>query len=213
MLVTADHFEQVAPGRTPSWTPLLDQALLLKPSLLEPVELRYLRVRAGWSGQELAQSLGVGSNVTVARWESGARRIPPPTERLLRLIIASTLGSPSLRSLASRFRSSWRQAPAPLVVHLYPEENHFEHRWALPPKKIPRSMHRLFWDTDARRLELDGEADYIIARVAEKGDLEDWNWLRWTYGGARIAEALQKGKVSLATVRFWRDIVVVGEEA
>lgn len=74
-------------------------------------------------------------------------------------------------------------------------------------------MRRLFWDTDPRQLDLDREADYIIARVAEKGDLEDWSWLRWTYGEARIAEALQNRKVSPATVRLWRDIIAVGGEA
>jgi hypothetical protein len=100
-----------------------------------------------------------------------------------------------------------------LDVHLYAEEGRFEYRWAMPPKKIPRFMQRLFWDTDPRQLDLDSEADYIIARVAEKGDLEDWSWLRWTYGEARIAESLQNRRVSPATVRLWRDIIAVRGEA
>lgn len=207
MRVRTEHLQQFAVGRFPSWAPLLDQALLLKPSPLVPAELRYLRHRAGWSGHELAQGLGVGSNVSVARWESRARRIPRPTERLFRLLIAGSLGSLSLRALASRFRSSWLEATAPVIVHLYPEEDRFEYRWALRPRKIPQSMHRLFWDTDPRRLATNQQTDYIIARVAEKGDLEDWNWLRWTYGDARIAEALENRRVSPATARFWRDII------
>lgn len=207
MRVCLLHLEGTAAGKSPGWASLLDRALLLKPSPLEPAELRYLRSRVGWSGQELAQSLGVGSNITVARWENGARRIPCPTERLLRLLIANSLGGPSPRALISQFRASWRKAPAPVVVHLYPEEGRFEYRWAFPPKKIPRSLHRLFWDTDSQQLDLEREADYIIARVAEKGDLVDWNWLRWTYGESRIARGLNRREVSPATAHFWRDIL------
>jgi hypothetical protein len=100
-----------------------------------------------------------------------------------------------------------------VAVHLYPEQDRFEYRWAMPPKKIPRSMQHLFWDTDPRQLDPEREADYIIARVAEKGDLEDWSWLRWTYGEAQIAEALEARKVAPATLCLWRDIVAVRGEA
>jgi hypothetical protein len=66
-------------------------------------------------------------------------------------------------------------------------------------------MHRLFWDVDPRQLDLERHADYIITRGAEKGELDDWYWLRWTYGEARIATALkQERKVSPATVQLWR---------
>lgn len=67
-------------------------------------------------------------------------------------------------------------------------------------------MRRLFWDIDPLKLDLQPQADYIIIRVLEKGDLNDWNWLRWTYGETRIATALkQKRGLAPATAHLWRD--------
>ncbi len=72
------------------------------------------------------------------------------------------------------------------------------------PRRIPRSLQRLFWDTDPQKLDLERHAHYIITRVLEKGDLEDWNWVRWTYGEERLREALRKNRqVSPATAELW----------
>lgn len=204
MRISEFHLQWVGKAETPLWAPLLDGALLAKPSILKPSELRYLRLRAGWTALEVAQALGVSSNVTVSRWEAGARRIPKPTERLFRLLMANALGRPSLRSLMDQFKCSWRHTTGSLEIDLYPEKDHFEYRWAGPPRKVPRTMHRLFWDTDPQGLDLQRYADYIIGRVLEKGDLAEWNWLRWTYGEARLARALrQNRKLSPATARLW----------
>ena len=192
-------------GTAAPWIPLLDRALLAKPSDLEPTELRYMRARTGWSEADLAQALGVSSNVTVSRWESGTRRIPRPTERLFRVLASSVLRVESLRSLTQQFRSSWRQVRGRLEVHLYPERNGFEYRWASILKKLPRQMHRLFWDTDPTRLILERQADYIITRLLEKGDLAEWNWLRWTYGEARIGATLKRRRgLTPATIHLWK---------
>lgn len=192
----------------------MHRALLLKPSDLEPHELRYLRLQVGWTAAEVARALGVHSNVTVARWEGGARRIPCPTERLYRLLVASVLGIPTLDSLLVQFRSSWRQAPAPVEVHLLPEEDRFEYRWRVSPRSIPRPMRRLFWDTDPHELDLERHAHYIITRILEKGDLEEWNWVRWTYGEKRLREALSGNRqISPATAELWgRTLLVAHEE-
>ena len=70
-------------------------------------------------------------------------------------------------------------------------------------------MSRLFWDTDRQKLGLARNADYIITRVLEKGDLEDWNWLRWTYGEARIARVTKEnGKLSRDTANLWQNILL-----
>ncbi len=71
----------------PAWAPLLDQAILLKPSCLEPIEFRYLRERASWTASEAMRALGVSSYVTVSRWETGDRRIPLPTEWQFPLLV------------------------------------------------------------------------------------------------------------------------------
>jgi hypothetical protein len=71
-------------------------------------------------------------------------------------------------------------------------------------------MHRLFWDTDPHKLHLQRHAHYIITRVLEKGDLEDWNWIRWSYGEERLREALSENRqISPATVELWGRTLLV----
>lgn len=206
MLIRAQDLESLCRERSPGWASLLDRALLAKPSDLDAAELRYLRRRAGWTEGDVARVLGISSNVTVARWESGARRIPRPTERLFRLLLANALGTCSSRYLAEQFKLSWRQANSPLEIYLYPDRDRFEYRWASSPKSLPKRMRHLFWDTDPRRLHLQRQAPYIIVRVVEKGDLDDWNWLRWTYGAERITSTLkQRPKLSPAVVCLWQE--------
>jgi len=154
-------------------------------------------------------ALGVSSDVTISRWENGTREIPLPTERLFRLLAAGALTNVPLRSLAEQLKTPWRQARAPLRICLDVVEGCHEYRWASPPRKLPRAMRRLFWDTDGQQLGLARHADYIITRVLEKGDLEDWNWLRWTYGGERIARvARENGKLSRDTAHLWQNILL-----
>jgi DNA-binding transcriptional regulator YiaG len=193
----------------PPWAPLLDHAILFKPYRLEPIEFRYLRERALWTAANLLPALGVCSNVTISRWETGTRRIPLPTDKLFRLLVAGVLTNLPLRSLADQLKAPWRQARAPLRIYLNPEESHYEHRWATAPRKLPRAMRRLFWDTDMQKLDVARHADYIIIRILEKGDLEDWNWLRWTYGEARIARVTRRnGKLSQETAHLWQNILL-----
>jgi len=173
------------------------------------VEFRYLRERASWTASDLVHALGVSSNVIISRWENGTRRIPFPTDRLFRLLVAGVLTNVPLRSLAEQLKTCWRQARAPLRICLDVEENRYEYRWESPPRQLPPAMSHLFWDTDRQKLSLARHADYIIIRLLEKGDLEDWNWLRWTYGEARIARvARENGKLSRDTAHLWQNILL-----
>ena len=193
----------------PPWAPLLDQAILLKPSRLEPIEFRYLRERASWNASDVVHALGVSSNVTISRWETGARRIPLPTEKLFRLLVAGVLTNVSLRSLAEQLKTPWRQTRAALRICLDPVGGRYEYRWTSPPRKLPLAMQRLFWDTDVHKLDLARHTNYIITRVLEKGDLEDWNWLRWTYGEARIARVTRENrKLNRQTAHLWQNILL-----
>jgi transcriptional regulator with XRE-family HTH domain len=208
LIAQSDILDSIRNG-WPPWAPLLDRAILFKPCRLEPVEFRYLRERASWTASDLMHALGVSSNVTISRWENGARHIPFPTERLFRLLVAGVLTNVPLRSLAEQLTTPWRQARAPLRIFLDVEESRHEYRWASPPRQLPPAMSRLFWDTDRQKLGLARHADYIITRVLEKGDLEDWNWLRWTYGEARIARVTREnGKLSRDTAHLWQNIVL-----
>jgi DNA-binding transcriptional regulator YiaG len=193
----------------PSWAPLLDQAVLSKPSPLEPVEFRFLRERASWTASDVVQALGVSSNVTVSRWETGARRIPLPTERLFRLIVAGMLTSCPWRLMAERLGAPWRQTRGRLRIYVDPQESRYEYRWATPPCKLPKEMQRLFWDTNFPDLDVSRHADYIISRILEKGDLEDWNWLRWTYGDERTAAVTRENnRLDRKTTHLWQEVLL-----
>jgi hypothetical protein len=123
--------------------------------------------------------------------------------------VASALGVSSLPALAKQLTFPWRQADAPLEIDLNLKKGTFEYRWTFPPGKLPKPMERLFWDTPPHSLNLEHHAVYIIARVLERGDLEDWNWLRWTYGEVRIAAVIrQKTKLARETIHLWRSILI-----
>ncbi|MCC8038465.1 MAG: hypothetical protein LIP02_10120 [Bacteroidales bacterium] len=46
----------------------------------------------------------------------------------------------------------------------------------------------LFWDMDTRGLDWDSFPAYIIQRVLEYGQMDDWRAIRDHYGVAKIAE-------------------------
>jgi len=58
--------------------------------VISPDEIRALRRRLGWTQQRLAQAVGA-SVATVARWESGERRVSPAYARTLALLEADLL--------------------------------------------------------------------------------------------------------------------------
>ena len=107
-------------------------------------------------------------------------------------------------------KTPWRQARASLRIYLDPDESRYEYRWASAPHKLPPAMQRLFWDADMHKLDVERHTDYIITRVLEKGDLEDWNWLRWTYGEARIARVTKENrKLNRQTAHLWQKILLM----
>ena len=61
-------------------------ALLRKKARLAPPEVRFLRKHLGWSQEDFARTFGVRPE-TVSRWETGAERMSPPADRLLRMVI------------------------------------------------------------------------------------------------------------------------------
>lgn len=63
-------------------------SVIRKPARLSPKEIRFLRTYLGWSGVDFADYMGVKPE-TVSRWEKGDQLIGMPTDRLLRLMIAT----------------------------------------------------------------------------------------------------------------------------
>jgi len=59
----------------------------------------------------------------------------------------------------------------------------------------PVFERRIFWDVDYDKLDIDEKADFVIARVFERGDIEDIRHCRRYYGDEKIS-------VSLLNARF-----------
>jgi putative zinc finger/helix-turn-helix YgiT family protein len=67
----------------------LAYAIIRKPALLAPVEIRFLRKFLGWSGADFAKYMGTTVE-SVSRWENDKLSMSPPADRLLRMMVAST---------------------------------------------------------------------------------------------------------------------------
>lgn len=72
---------------------------------------------------------------------------------------------------------------------------------------IPASSRWIFWDVDPDAIDLEGHADGVLARVLERGCLDDVKWLIHTYGLERIHAFFRDvwaPEVSDRTRKFWR---------
>ena len=54
----------------------------------------------------------------------------------------------------------------------------------------PVFERRIFWDVDYDKLDIDEKANFVIARVFERGDIEDIRHCRRYYGDELISESL-----------------------
>lgn len=49
---------------------------------------------------------------------------------------------------------------------------------------------RIFWDVNFEKLDIDAKADFVIARVFERGDIEDIRQCRRYYGDEKIEKII-----------------------
>ena len=72
---------------------------------------------------------------------------------------------------------------------------------------IPASSRWIFWDVDPDAIDLERDANGVLARVLERGCLDDVKWLITTYGPERIHAFFRDvwtPEVSARTRGFWR---------
>ncbi|HVH46595.1 MAG TPA: hypothetical protein VM925_29845 [Labilithrix sp.] len=72
---------------------------------------------------------------------------------------------------------------------------------------IPASSRWIFWDVDPDAIHLERDAIGVLARVLERGCLDDVKWLIQTYGFERIHAFFRDvwaPEVSDRTRGFWR---------
>lgn len=70
-------------------------------------------------------------------------------------------------------------------------------------------MHALFWDSRPARIDLERDADYVLARVLEFGRWVDVQWLLRNYGRERVHHFLATSghpELSKRTIAFWRAV-------
>ncbi len=80
---------------------------------------------------------------------------------------------------------------------------------------IPESLRWLFWEADFDALGADQDADYILARVLERGRLADVQWVIDRYGKSRIHRFFRDvghPELSKRTICFWRVVFDAEEE-
>lgn len=68
----------------------------------------------------------------------------------------------------------------------------------------------LFWDVDAKKLDYDTKARYVIARVVMYGTLDDWKAILDYYGPDRVRDEMLKerylDKKTLSFLSFYFEI-------
>lgn len=72
---------------------------------------------------------------------------------------------------------------------------------------IPKTVKRLFWDTDVKAIDLSKNRGFFITRVADKGGLRDLRWLIKIFGKKEINRVVSKSRnVTAKTKNFWKKI-------
>jgi hypothetical protein len=69
--------------------------------------------------------------------------------------------------------------------------------------KIPKSLHKYFWDTDVDKLDFE-RPYFIINRLLEKGDIKAAKWVRKNFSEEKIIFTIKKYRdFSLQNASFW----------
>jgi len=69
---------------------------------------------------------------------------------------------------------------------------------------IPQFARRYFWDVDARKLNADKHATYVIERLLEWGDPQAARWLLQRYARQEVVSVLKKTRtLSRMSANFW----------
>lgn len=79
--------------------------------------------------------------------------------------------------------------------------------------RIPKSLHRYFWDVDVNKLDPNSKPYFIISRLLDKGNIEAARWVKSNYNVRLIRKTIQKYRdFSLRSISFWALIFKVPRE-
>jgi hypothetical protein len=72
------------------------------------------------------------------------------------------------------------------------------------PRRIPKYLHRFFWDVDVKKLNPQKYPYFVIARLLDKGDLKSIGWVRKNFPEEIIKNTLENYRdFSLRSANFW----------
>ena len=75
-------------------------------------------------------------------------------------------------------------------------------------KLKPEFNKCIFWDVNFEQIDYDAKANFVIARVFERGDVEDIRQCRRYYGDEKVTSALLNAKyLPLHTIHFAHNII------
>jgi len=70
--------------------------------------------------------------------------------------------------------------------------------------RLNTNLKSLLWDVDAKKLDAKKHADFLIARIADKGGMKELQWLKKKFGKNKIRSVVKKSRnVSRKTKVFW----------
>jgi hypothetical protein len=71
-------------------------------------------------------------------------------------------------------------------------------------KPFPLFLKRYFWDVDFKRLDSQRNAEYVISRILEYGDVDALKWLFKVFDSRLIKKTLSERRgFSPKTANFW----------
>lgn len=69
----------------------------------------------------------------------------------------------------------------------------------------PLTKKTLFWDTDISNLDINKHKRYIIERILQFGNMDDYNWMRENYSKNEIKNVIMEKRSPLnpRSISFW----------
>lgn len=79
--------------------------------------------------------------------------------------------------------------------------------------KIPKSLHRYFWDVNVKKLDPKEKPYFVISRLLDRGNEKAVRWIKDNYRQEQIKDTFRNiMDFSEKTGRFWSLILKIPEE-
>jgi len=74
-------------------------------------------------------------------------------------------------------------------------------------QKLPKALHRYFWDVNPDNIDLAKNRRYVIERLLELGDPEAVSWMKNCFSQDEIVQVLKNARaLTKKSANFWANI-------